>query len=360
MTGLRADAARPRPRWRREPVKRGALVLLLGAVFVADTITALEIAIAVFHVIPILLSVTMLERRGVIAVIVAGMTLTLCSYLLSAAGAGDSGLVNLTISLSAIAASGWLAIRADTAQREMQAARAHAAHMARVTALGELSATIAHEVNQPLAAIMTSSHACQRWLAATPPNHARATQTLQRSIDDAERASEIVTRVRRLASPATPAAEVCDVGAHIREALALLATQLTAAQIEVDTDLAPVNLLVRADPVQLQQVLLNLCMNAIESLSAVHDRQRRLRLTAARHDASVAVTVEDNGVGLAAESHARLFDAFFTTKQGGMGMGLAITRSIVESLGGAISAQRNPSAGATVGFTLPAFTETPP
>ena len=298
----------------------------------------------------------MLERRGVIAVIVAGMTLTLCSYLCSVPRVRATAAWSTDDLAQRHRRQRMAAIRADTAQREMQAARAHAAHMARITALGELSATIAHEVNQPLAAIMTSGHACQRWLAATPPNHARATQTLQRIIDDAERASEIVTRVRRLASPATPAAEVCDVGAHIREALSLLGTQLTAAQIEVDTDLAPEQLPVRADPVQLQQVLLNLCMNAIESLSTVHGRQRRLRLTAARQDAIVAVTVEDNGVD------SRRSEALVCS-----------TRSSPPRAAWAWAGHHpfdrrvprrrdqraaQPRRGASFGFTLPAFTET--
>jgi C4-dicarboxylate-specific signal transduction histidine kinase len=334
-------------------LKQSMLLLLMSAVFVADTVTALEIAIAVFYVVPILVAVSQMNRKGVTAVVLLAMLLTVISFPLSAAGEADSGLINLLISLCAIGSTGWLALCVDAANRVMQSARSQAAHMGRVTALGELSASIAHEVNQPLAAIITSTDACKRWLGAQPPNYARAIQTVERIGADAHRASEIIQRVRRLASPSPPVETICDIGEQMMETIALLRPQLNASRVDIRYELPSEPLRVRADPVQLQQVFLNLLVNAIEALLETREHERHIFVRGCPLEREVHIAIEDNGIGLEVGAENHLFDPFFTTKKSGMGIGLAISRSIVESSGGSIRAERNTCRGATFHVHLP-------
>ena len=351
------DRDDPQPA-RRAAVKSQAALTALGilgtGIFLVDTVTDREIAVAVFYVVVVLLSLRAFDRRGVVLVAVSCAALTLVSYFLNRSGSPQSGLVNCVISLSAIAVTAYLALRMTTAHAEAQDARAQLAHSSRVTALGELAASLAHEVNQPLTAIVTSGNACARWLSMDVPNVQRAAQAVQRIVDDANRASAIVGRVRQLAKNAPPREEYVNVNDTIRDVLDLTAHELDASNVEIVATLADDLPHVPLDRVQVQQVLLNLILNSVEAMKTIADSVRRLDVSSARcRDGSVCVSVRDTGRGLSPGEFERVFDAFYTTKSGGMGMGLAISRSIIEAHRGRIWVTPNERSGATFHFTLP-------
>jgi signal transduction histidine kinase len=185
-----------------------AVAALAIGIFTIDTLTDLEIAVAVFYVAVVLISVSAFPKRGVMLVSAGCIGLTVLSYILTPTGSPHSGLVNCVISLSAIAATTYLALRIKSAEAAIYEARTQLAHVSRVTALGELTASIAHEVNQPLTAVVTSGNACMRWLAAQPPNLEKARQAVERIVKDASRASEVVGRVRGLAKD-LPHRKIC-------------------------------------------------------------------------------------------------------------------------------------------------------
>jgi PAS domain S-box-containing protein len=238
--------------------------------------------------------------------------------------------------------------RAEDALRDMQTKLAHAAQVATV---GELAASIAHEVNQPLAAVVTNGHACVRWLSASPPNIDKAKETAERIVNDGKGAGEVVHRVRSLFKRA-PVEEVpLDINDVIRDVLRLLAADAARRGVVVafipESDLAPV----RGDRVQLQQLGLNLVLNALEALEPVSDRAKQVSIRSRRAGAYAAIDVADNGIGL--DNPETVFEPFFTTKANGMGMGLAICRSIAAAHKGVLSVARNPDYGSTFSFTVP-------
>jgi PAS domain S-box-containing protein len=242
--------------------------------------------------------------------------------------------------------------RAEEALRQTQA---ELAHVTRVMTMGALTASIAHEVNQPLAAVVTNGNACLRWLAREVPDLEEARAAVERIIKEGNRASEVLRRIRALAQKANPQKAWLDLNDVIREVVALMYGEVRQQRVALRTDLAAALPPVLGDRVQLQQVILNLMINGIEAMQAVADRPRELRIRSQRHDAdTVLVAVQDAGIGLDPQQMVRLFDAFFTTKPGGMGMGLAICRTIIEAHGGRLWASPNDSPGATFQFTLPA------
>lgn len=248
---------------------------------------------------------------------------------------------------------------ATAAQKELHQAQSALAHAARVATLGELSASIAHEVNQPLAAIITNGEAAVRWLGRKEPDLGEALDALKRVISDGERASEVIRRIRALTRKTGQKRALLDLNAVIEESLALVQREITGHQIVLTLDLAADLPTVEADRIQLQQVLINLLLNAVQAMDAVAPETRRLRVhTFADENGPVesrmaCLAVEDSGPGFDPDTATKLFSAFFTTKQSGMGMGLSICRSIVESAGGRIWATRNDGAGATFHVTLP-------
>ena len=240
------------------------------------------------------------------------------------------------------------------AEEALAEAQTNLERVTRATAMGELAASIAHEVNQPLAAAVANGHACARWLAAKPPNLPEANDAVQRIVRDANRASEIVSRIRTFLKRGAPHRTELDLGEVILEVIGMVQGEARARnvslRVEAAADLPPVV----ADRVALQQVILNLVMNAIEAMSAVGERDRVVEVGADKHGAdAVRVAVRDTGVGLDPKRRNRIFDAFYTTKPEGMGMGLAISRSIVETHGGRLWATANEIAGETFQFTLP-------
>lgn len=239
------------------------------------------------------------------------------------------------------------------AQEALHKAQAELAHMARVTTLAELGSSIAHEVNQPLAAIVVGGNACDLWLSAEPPNVDEARQAIQRIISDGNRASRVVERIRTLLRRGEPVQEPLCMSDLIRETLSLMATELARQGVGVETELKA-GLEVIGDRVQLQQVLLNLVLNGADAMRSIAGRPRTLLLRSREESGDrVLVEVSDTGVGFGAGNTERIFEAFFSTKPDGLGMGLAISRSIVEAHGGRLWATPNDGPGATLHFTLP-------
>jgi PAS domain S-box-containing protein len=244
------------------------------------------------------------------------------------------------------------------AEAELHEAQANLAHVTRVTALGEMAASIAHEVNQPLAAVVTNAAACLRWLDREPANLKEARGTLQSIINDGNRAGEVIQRVRSLVDKTANQKAPLHINQVVNEVTRLVQHELFSHRVALRLELAPTLALVLADRIQLQQVILNLVINGIEAMQPVKDQPRELVIRTRQDEASqVLVTVSDCGVGVAAENADRLFDAFFTTKSGGMGMGLSICRSIVNAHGGRLSASGHAGPGATFQFTLPLHRE---
>jgi C4-dicarboxylate-specific signal transduction histidine kinase len=228
------------------------------------------------------------------------------------------------------------------------------AHANRVATMGQLSASIAHEVNQPLAAAVTHAQAALRWLGARPPDLEEARRAVGRIVKEGDRASDVIGRIRALVKKAPPRKDDFEINEAIREVIALTRGEVMKNNVSVQTQLAEGLPLIQGDRVQLQQVILNLIINAVEAMSGLSKGSREL-LIATGNDASggVLVAVQDSGPGLNPESFERLFDSFYTTKPGGMGMGLSICSSIVEAHGGRIWATPNAGPGITVQFTLP-------
>jgi PAS domain S-box-containing protein len=248
-----------------------------------------------------------------------------------------------------------IAVERKHAEDALHHAQAELAHVTRVATLGEMTASIAHEINQPLAAVVNNASACLRWLAASNLEEARQSAALV--VADGHRAGEIIGRIRALAKKAPPQKNWLDINATIREVIALASSELHRSGVALETKLSddvyyvP---LILADRIQLQQVILNLIINAIEAMSGAGDGPRELLIRSGTDESKrVLVTVRDSGPGLDPKSLNRLFDAFYTTKPHGLGMGLAICRSIVEAHGGRLWATASESRGAVFQFTLP-------
>jgi PAS domain S-box-containing protein len=239
-------------------------------------------------------------------------------------------------------------------EEALRAAQAQLAHMARVTTMGELTSSIAHEVNQPLAAVVTNGDACLRWLGNDPPNLDKARLSVAGIIKEGNRAGEIIQRVRALAKKTPPQRTVMGINEAIEEVIDLVGAELARHQVLLLKELMSDLPTVFGDRVQLQQVILNLIANGIEAMEPVTDRPRELSIgSRATEDGRVLISVSDCGTGIGPEFVDHLFEAFFTTKQEGMGLGLSISRTIVEGHGGRLSAIANKPYGATFQFTLP-------
>jgi PAS domain S-box-containing protein len=240
------------------------------------------------------------------------------------------------------------------AEEALRLAQAELAHVTRVTTLGELVASIAHEINQPLAGIVADAHASLNWLAAADPNLERVREALNGIVADGNRAADLIQGIRQLATKRAPQKARLDINDVIRDVVPLVRAELLTHQVSLHIELAPQLAPLLADRVQLQQVILNLVMNSIEAMASVGDRRRELIVRSAPHDRDqVMVTVQDTGVGIDPNTVDKLFSAFFTTRPGGMGMGLSISRSIIEAHGGRLWATPNEPRGAIFHFSLP-------
>ena len=240
------------------------------------------------------------------------------------------------------------------AEEALHGARAELAHVTRVTTLDQLASSIAHEVNQPLAAIVADANACLNWLAVAHPDLDQVRETLAAIVSDGHRAAEVIQRIRQLATKTEPRKGRLDINDVVRDVLLVVRSELRHHGVSLAVDLAPALPAVFGDRVQLQQVILNLVMNGIEAMTGVGDRPRQLTIRSRPAESDqVTVAVDDTGVGIDASHVDRLFDAFFTTKPSGMGMGLSISRSIIEAHGGRLWAAGNTPHGAIFHFCLP-------
>jgi PAS domain S-box-containing protein len=245
--------------------------------------------------------------------------------------------------------------RAEEERERLRQAQADLAYMSRVITVGELAASLAHEIKQPIAAAVMNANTCARWLQREKPEIAEACEAAARIVKDTTRAAEIIDRVRSLYRRGTPQRELVDLNDIVREMIVLLLDQANRYSVPIRTELAPSLPKVMADRVQLQQVLMNLMLNGIE---AMKDTNGELTVTSKRtEDGQLIISVSDSGIGLPQEQPDRIFQAFFTTKPQGTGMGLSISRTIVESHGGRLWASANTGRGATFHFSLPTEAE---
>jgi two-component system, LuxR family, sensor kinase FixL len=239
-------------------------------------------------------------------------------------------------------------------QEALQQAQAELAHVARVTTLGQLTASIAHEVNQPLAAIVTNGEACLRWLGQEPLQLDEVRSAVESMISDGVRAGEVVWGIRSLSRKTDPQRTALNLSNIIDEVMQLVQREVLNHRVLLRLEIEPALPAVLGDRVQLQQVIMNLLINGIQAMIPVTDRPHELSIRLHRHEGEqVLIEVQDTGVGIAPENMKQLFDAFFSTKPNGMGMGLSICRSIIEAHGGRIWATDNGRRGATFQFTLP-------
>ena len=454
------------------PIGAGALAI---AIFVIDTITTLDIAVAVLYVAVVLMAANFLQRRGLIMVAAGCLGLTVISYVISHGFTADDSLLRCAVSLSAIGITAFLALKNQSAtaalreqaqlldlthdtifvrdakdvitywnrgaeqlygwpreqavgrvahdlmqtvfplpletitaellstgrwegdlvhtkrdgtpiwvssrwslqrnergqvasiletntditernkaQEALQQAHAQLAHVTRMATIGELTASIAHEVNQPLAAVVTNGEACRRWLGRKVPQLDEAQANVDRMIREARRASDVIARLRALFKKADPEKGPLDINEIIDEVIPLVRREVVNHRVILRLELAPALPPVLGDRTQIQQVIINLMVNSIQAMSSVGDRPRELLVRSQRHEADqLLVEVRDSGIGIDPDHAAQLFGAFFTTKPEGMGMGLSISRSIIEAHGGRIWASRNAGPGATFQFSLP-------
>jgi signal transduction histidine kinase len=244
------------------------------------------------------------------------------------------------------------------AEEALNKARSELAHVARMSTLSTLTAAVAHEVNQPLSGIITNAGTCLRMLDSDPPNIEGARETARRTIRDGNRAADVITRLRALYSKKEFALEPLDLTAATQEVIALSLSELQRNRIVLQSELASDLPAVTGDRIQLQQVILNLLRNASDAMLDVHDRQRQLLIrTEPEKGEQVRVTVRDAGVGIDPQSKEKIFDSFYTTKNDGMGIGLSVSRSIIERHHGRLWAEPNDGPGATFAFSIPC---TPP
>jgi PAS domain S-box-containing protein len=247
------------------------------------------------------------------------------------------------------------------ASEALREAQMELAHANRVATMGQLTASIAHEVSQPLAAVIANAEACLRWLDRETPDLDAVRRSVEWVIDDGNRANEVIRRVRSLAKKTDLEKVPLGVNDIIREVMALVQRELTSHQASLRMELAPALPMILGDRVQLQQVMINLVMNGAEAMQSITDRPRELMIRSDQDEThQVLISVTDSGVGISAEDADRLFNPFFTTKASGMGMGLSICRSIVEAHGGRLRATANIPHGATFEFTLPVKADTAP
>jgi C4-dicarboxylate-specific signal transduction histidine kinase len=338
----------------RHPLALLGLGVVMAAIFAADTLTDYAVAAACFYAAVILAASRVMSARGLVLLAAICIALTGLSFFLTRFGTYRIGLVNSAIGMLVIVITTYLSLKMEAAKAAVQEAQARLLRVARASTVGELTTSIAHEVNQPLAAIASSAEASQRWLAQQPPNVEKARQTLARILADAHRASDVIARIRGLTQGASPERRGFDLHQAVQEMLALSRSELEQHAVVVNTQLDDELPLVFGDRVQVQQVIGNLILNAVDAMAEIPAGARRLSLRSVRvDDARVALSVRDHGGGLPLDAPERVFDAFWTTKSGGLGLGLSLSRSILEANGGVIRAEPAEGGGARFVFELP-------
>jgi PAS domain S-box-containing protein len=238
-------------------------------------------------------------------------------------------------------------------EEDLRSTQAELARMMRVMTIGQLTASIAHEVSQPLSGIVTNASTCFRMLKSDPPNIDGARETVQRTIRDGNRASEVITRLRALFSKKKSESEPLDLNEAAREVIALVSGEIQRNNIILKQELSDRLPAVNGDRIQLQQVILNLLRNASDAMREIEDRPRQVVLRTELEDEHVRLSVQDSGVGFTPEVAEQMFESFYTTKSDGMGIGLSVSRSIIEANRGRLWATVNDGPGATFAFSIP-------
>jgi C4-dicarboxylate-specific signal transduction histidine kinase len=341
--------------------RRSAVSFILGSVALAVlTFVCLKLQISAAVLFLIVVVFVALDGSFAAAAGVSIVGALLLQYyfaapILSLRGADSRNALRFALWLVTAFVITRLVARTRRREEDLRHAQADLERVTRVTTMGELVASIAHEVNQPLAAVVTNANAALRWLAADPPNLDEVRQATVRIIADGNRASDVVARIRALLTKSEARREPLSVDAVIDDVVALTKGAALRNGTSVHLELSADPAVVLADRVQIQQVLLNLILNGMEAMNGVTGRARNLTIQSRPNNGNgVFVAVRDSGAGISAEHLPHIFDAFYTTKSGGLGMGLAIGRSIIESHGGRIWATTEPAGGSTFQFTLPA------
>jgi len=329
---------------------------LAGGIFLIDTLSSLHFAVASLYVIVVLIAAHDLDRRGVVITGVTCAFLTVFSYVIDHGFVVDgTAPLRSAVSLVSILIATMLVLRNVSAEEAYREAQLELAHANRVATMGQLTASIAHEIKQPIAAAHNNARAALNYLDNSPADVAEVREALTCIVDDADRASAVVDRIGSLIKKAPARKEVIDLNAAILEVIAVTRSEAVKAGVTVAAQLADELPGIRGDRVQLQQVMLNLIVNAIQSMRGVEGGNRELHIsTVSIEPESVCVAVRDTGHGLRPESLPRLFEPFYTTKPDGMGMGLSICRSIIEAHGGRLWATSCEPRGALFQFTIPA------
>lgn len=345
-------------------------IVLAIAVFAADVLTPPDCVVSGLYVVVVLMAGRFCTDRGLILVAIGCAGLAILAQFLSprpmspaSPEAGTmatffnslliTGAVNTAISIVALSVSTFLVLRGRSAEAALRQAHAELARISRATTMGELTASLAHEVNQPISAAITSANACLRWLSHDIPNLDAARAAANRIVRDGTRAAEIVDRLRVLFKKGTSERKSVDIDQLAQDTLALLREEAARHSITIRTELAAQSASVMADRVQIQQVLVNLLVNGIEAMKSAPGPRDLVLQSQRGSDGEVVVSVGDSGAGLPERNSDQIFEAFFTTKPDGTGMGLSISRSIVMAHGGRLWAMPNRPRGAVFLFALP-------
>ena len=331
-------------------------IVMAFAILALDIWADVDINVGVLYIIVVFMSIKFCTARGVVVVTLCCAVLTFIGYILSPGETfGTTAIANRLLGLLAVGFTTFLGVRDRTAHIALQEAWRQLARANRISTMGELTASIAHEIKQPITAIITGADTALRWLGAQPPELEEARQTLGIIINDGRRASTVTDRIRALVKKEPMRTDSLDLNDLIAEVLLLCRSELQKSRISVETRLAGDLRAVPGDRIQLQQVLLNLVLNANEAMREPGDGQRELLIISANDGPNgVLIMVRDTGKGLSPDDLAHLFNAFYTTKPEGMGMGLRISLSIVQQHGGRLWAMQNEPRGAAFHLSLPA------
>jgi C4-dicarboxylate-specific signal transduction histidine kinase len=342
-----------------------ATAAVAAGIFAGDSLTPPECVVSGLYVVVVLMAGRFSSARRLWLIALGCAVLTVLAQFLAhhivfePGKAAYIGAFNSFVSLLAIGLSTHLVQRGQASEARLRQTRSDLAHVSRVTTMGELTASIAHEVNQPIAAAVANASACLRWLAADPPDLAEARAAATRIVRDGTRAADIISRIRQIFTKGDAQRQPVDLNQLVRETVTLLSSETARYAIAIRTELAADLPAVMADPVQVQQVVVNLIVNGIEAMKDTAGA-RELALSSWQSEPDqVVLSVSDTGIGLPPQPADQIFDAFFTTKPQGTGMGLSISRSIIEAHRGRLWATPNPPGGAVFLFALPIRDDAP-
>ncbi|PKH26701.1 two-component sensor histidine kinase [Enterobacterales bacterium CwR94] len=336
------------------------MAIVMVAIYILDSITNYEIAVSMFYTVVILTAARVVDQRALWMLTGACIGITVLSFVSTPQGNYRAGVLNMMISILSIVITGYLVSRMEAARAAAHYARERLLRISRERSLEGLTTLIAHEINQPLAAIVTSGNACQRWLRHPSANLEKAEQALTRILNDAHRASDIIARVRALTKGEPPQKTAFAFNQAIKEVVTQSKSDMTRNGITLTLTLMPSLPAALGDRVQIQQVMANLIINAIDATVLQTSAPRTISIRSCQQDAMLVFTIVDSGIGLSAEAHAHLFEAFWTTKEQGLGVGLSLCRTIIDANGGHIWAEPQPHGGACFAFRLPTFAEESP